>query len=69
MTFDALFLPLYSYKVVMSLSDPVGDSVQLTDLRPYTVYQLSVRAKDEFTQGNTVVVANMNFSTAGRVHI
>ncbi len=56
----------------MSLSDPVGDSVRLTDLRPYTLYHLSVRARsDTFStsghaqQQQHVVVANLNFSTAG----
>ncbi len=75
-----IFLSLsFSYKVVMSLSDPVGDSVRLTDLRPHTLYYLSLRAKDYQKPRNNatgsasasssattaVVIANLNFSTAG----
>ena len=75
-----IFLSLsFSYKVVMSLSDPVGDSVRLTDLRPHTLYYLSLRAKDYQRPRNNatgsassassattaVVIANLNFSTAG----
>ncbi len=52
----------FSYKVVLPVSDPVGNSVRLTDLRPYTAYTLSIRSKDSKNQ----VIAALNFSTSGK---
>lgn len=48
----------------MDVADPIGNSVKLSDLRPYTNYRLDVR-RANVGGGDTVVVASLNFSTAG----
>ena len=56
--------------MVVTLSDPLGHSVRLPDLRPYTIYNLSLR--ENVTHDNATakvkerVLASLNFSTAGK---
>ena len=60
----------------MTVSDPVSNSVQLTDLRPFTLYNLSLRTRkgiedDEGERGGgatSSVVTTLNFSTAGKTN-
>ena len=51
-----------SYKVVIGLVDPVGNTVELHDLKPYTYYQLDLRER----HGQSLY-ASVNFSTAGNL--
>ena len=55
-----LFL-IFSYKVVVGLVDPVGNTVELHDLKPYTYYQLDLRDRN-----GQKLYASVNFSTAGQ---
>ena len=58
---EIVFTPEFSnYKVVIGLVDPVGNTVELHDLKPYTYYQLDLRER----HGQTLY-ASVNFSTAG----
>ena len=51
----------FSYKVVVGLVDPVGNTVELHDLKPYTYYQLDLRDRN-----GQKLYASVNFSTAGQ---
>ncbi len=55
-------LSFFSYKVVVGLIDPVGNSVELHDLKPYTYYQLDLRGRRD-----RVLFARLNFSTASKL--
>ena len=60
---EIVFTPEFSnYKVVIGLVDPVGNTVELHDLKPYTYYQLDLRER----HGQTLY-ASVNFSTAGNL--
>ena len=60
---EIVFTPEFSnYKVVIGLVDPVGNTVELHDLKPYTFYQLDLRER----HGQTLY-ASVNFSTAGNL--
>ena len=52
----------FSYKVVIGLIDPVGNSVELHDLKPYTYYQLDLRDRTK-----KILFARVSFSTAGKL--
>ena len=52
----------FSYKVVIGLIDPVGNSVELHDLKPYTYYQLDLRDRTK-----KILFARISFSTAGKL--
>ena len=54
--------PFFSYKVVIGLIDPVGNSVELHDLKPYTYYQLDLRDRTK-----KILFARISFSTAGKL--
>ena len=54
-------LLFFSYKVVMTLNDPVGNSVELRDLKPFTIYNLDVRARSD-----KLIFGTLNFSTASK---
>jgi len=57
---EIVFTPEYSnYKVVVGLVDPVGNTVELHDLKPYTYYQLDLRDRN-----GQKLYASVNFSTA-----
>ena len=47
--------------MVVGLVDPVGNTVELHDLKPYTYYQLDLRDRD-----GQKLYASVNFSTAGQ---
>ena len=54
----------FSYKVVVGLVDPVGNTVELHDLKPYTYYQLDLRDRN-----GQKLYASVNFSTAGQLKV
>ena len=56
------YTPFFSYKVVIGLIDPVGNSVELHDLKPYTYYQLDLRDRTK-----KILFARISFSTAGKL--
>ena len=56
-----VILFIFSYKVVVGLVDPVGNTVELHDLKPYTYYQLDLRDRN-----GQKLYASVNFSTAGQ---
>ena len=45
----------------MTLNDPVGNSVELRDLKPFTIYNLDVRARTD-----KLIFGTLNFSTASK---
>ena len=47
---------------MIGLIDPVGNSVELHDLKPYTYYQLDLRDRSR-----KKLFARVNFSTAGNI--
>ena len=47
--------------MVVGLVDPVGNTVELHDLKPYTYYQLDLRDRN-----GQKLYASVNFSTAGQ---
>ena len=47
---------------MIGVSDPVGNSLELNDLKPYTVYHLDIRSRF----GNKEKMASIKFSTAGK---
>ena len=51
----------FSYRVVMTMTDPVVNSVELQDLRPYTIYHLDVRNRLD-----RQLISTLNFSTASK---
>ena len=57
-----ILLPPFSYKVVIGLIDPVGNSVELHDLKAYTYYQLDLRDRTK-----KILFARISFSTAGKL--
>ena len=57
----------FSYKVVISLSDPVENVVHLCDLRPYSQYHLLLRVKsNNDLEASPRLYASLNFSTSGK---
>ena len=56
------YTPFFSYKVVIGLIDPVGNSVELHDLKAYTYYQLDLRDRTK-----KILFARISFSTAGKL--
>ena len=61
-------LLICSYKVVVGLVDPVGNTVELHDLKPYTYYQLDLRDRKKLDKDKQkpLLYASVNFSTAGQ---
>ena len=53
-----VILFIFSYKVVVGLVDPVGNTVELHDLKPYTYYQLDLRDRN-----GQKLYASVNFSS------
>ena len=52
----------FSYKVVIGVSDPVGNELELHDLKPYTKYHLDLRSRF----GNKENWGSVDFSTASK---
>jgi len=52
----------FSYKVVMSIFHPVGNNVELRDLRPFTVYHLEV-----WNRLKRNLIGSVDFSTASKL--
>lgn len=51
----------------MGLSDPVGNTVQLPDLQPYTNYRMEIRRRSVLYNGRSLnyeVFVALNFSTS-----
>ena len=55
----------FSYKIVIGVSDPVGNELELRDLKPYTRYHLDLRSRF----GNKENWGSIDFSTAGKIHM
>ena len=54
---------IFSYKIVIGVSDPVGNELELRDLKPYTNYQLEVRSRF----GNKENWGSVEFSTGSKI--
>lgn len=65
--FRLFMLPgnFHSYKVVISVSDPVENVVHLCDLRPYSHYHLLLRSKSRNSGAVPRLYSSLNFSTSG----
>ena len=55
-------ISLFRYKVVIGVSDPVGNELELHDLKPYTRYHLDLRSRF----GNKENWGSVDFSTASK---